>query len=100
MSRIPQQVFYSALCNDNDLTYGINKLLLLVCAGMVIFMQVGMALWEIGSSRRKNTLTVFQKYLYMNIYGGLAFWIIGYAWAFGHPESSNGFIGALDYYGG
>jgi len=65
---------------------------------MILVMQIGFALMEAGSVRRKNSSVVFYRYIISNIVGILAFWVLGYAFAFG--DAFNAFIGGHYYYAG
>ena len=55
-------------------------------------MQLGFALIENGSVRSKNSKNILIKNLFDACAGALAFWLIGFGWAFGHEEKG-GFIG-------
>lgn len=76
----------------------IDKGWILLCAGMVFSMQIGHALLESGSVRRKNSYVVFYKYLLNIIAGILAFWVLGFALAFG--DAYDNFLGGHVYYAG
>src|SRR4051795_13289010 len=61
----------------------INSIWVLVAALLVIWMQAGFALLEIGFSRGKNVGTVIAKILTNFSIAALLYWAIGFAFAFG-----------------
>jgi Amt family ammonium transporter len=64
----------------------INSLWVLMAALLVIFMQAGFAFLEIGFSRAKNAGTVVAKILTNFSIAALAYWAIGFAFAFGNGD--------------
>lgn len=56
-------------------------------------MQAGFALVENGTVRSKNSKNILIKNLFDACAGALAFWLIGFGWAFGH-KNEGGFIGS------
>ena len=54
-------------------------------------MQAGFTLVECGSVRKKNSSSVLLKNIIDTLFGAIAFWFIGYAFAFGGTHE--GFIG-------
>jgi ammonium transporter, Amt family len=64
----------------------INSLWVLVAALLVIFMQAGFAFLEIGFSRAKNAGTVVAKILTNFSIAALAYWAVGFAFAFGNGD--------------
>src|SRR3954447_12791951 len=64
----------------------INSTWVLVAALLVIFMQAGFALLEIGFSRQKNAGTVVAKILTNFSIAAIAYWAIGFALAFGNGK--------------
>ncbi len=69
----------------------INAVWILVSMAMIFQMQAGFTLVECGSVRKKNASSVLLKNLIDTLFGAMAFWFIGYAFAFG--PSHEGFIG-------
>jgi Amt family ammonium transporter len=61
----------------------INSIWVLVAALLVIWMQAGFALLEIGFSRGKNVGTVIAKILTNFSIAALLYWAVGFAFAFG-----------------
>jgi Amt family ammonium transporter len=72
----------------------INSTWVMLAALLVIFMQAGFALLEIGFSRQKNAGTVVAKILTNFSIAAIAFWAVGFAFAFGNGDliGSSGFM--------
>ncbi len=68
----------------------INQLLVFFAAVLVLFMQAGFAMLEIGLSRMKNAGAVAGKIVINLAISFLMFWAFGFALAFGN---GNGFMG-------
>lgn len=64
---------------------------LAVMGSLVILMQAGFGFLEAGSVRAKNTTNILIKNYADLCFGGLAFWLVGYAFAFGEGTSFIGF---------
>jgi ammonium transporter, Amt family len=62
----------------------INSIWVIVAALLVIWMQAGFALLEIGFSRQKNAGTVVAKILTNFSIAAIAYWAVGFAFAFGN----------------
>jgi Amt family ammonium transporter len=62
----------------------------ILAAMVVMFMQAGFAFLEIGFSRGKNAGTVIAKILTNFSIAGLAYWAVGFAFAFGLGKSAIG----------
>jgi len=73
----------------------LDNLWILIAAVLVIFMQAGFALVEAGLTRGKNVANIFMKNLIDFCVGALAFFIVGYAIAFGGSMTGLG-----RYFGG
>ena len=75
---------------------GINSLWVFVAAVLVIFMQLGFMFLEIGFSRGKNAGTVVAKILTNFSIAAIAYWAVGFAFAFGgdagHVIGTHGFF--------
>src|SRR4051794_20335747 len=61
----------------------INSIWVVVAGLLVIWMQAGFALLEIGFSRQKNAGTVVAKILTNFSIASIAYWAVGFAFAFG-----------------
>ena len=64
-------------------TVGINSLWVFLAACLVLFMQAGFALLEIGFSRGKNAGTIVAKILTNFSIAAILYWAVGFALAFG-----------------
>jgi ammonium transporter, Amt family len=64
----------------------INTIWVVLAALLVIFMQAGFALLEIGFSRQKNAGTVVAKILTNFSIAAIMYWLIGFALAFGNGD--------------
>ncbi len=64
-------------------TVGINSLWVFIAACLVLFMQAGFALLEIGFSRGKNAGTIVAKILTNLSIAAIVYWAVGFALAFG-----------------
>lgn len=74
---------------DAQFTYSINNMLLLVCAVLVLFMQAGFSLVEVGLNAAKNTVNILFKNLMDMSLGVLVFFAIGYGLMY-HGETIAG----------
>lgn len=68
----------------------LDQLLLIVMGMIVLFMQCGFAFLEAGAVRSKNVTNILIKNVFDCFVSGVAYWLIGYAFAFGE---GNDFIG-------
>jgi Amt family ammonium transporter len=64
----------------------INTIWVVLAALLVIFMQAGFALLEIGFSRQKNAGTVVAKILTNFSIAAIMYWLVGFALAFGNGD--------------
>ena len=64
---------------------GTNAVWILVSAGFIFFMSAGFALIESGAVRRKNRSAMLIKNLFNVAITVIAFWLVGYGFAFGNP---------------
>jgi Amt family ammonium transporter len=79
--------------SDSDIA--INTLLVFFAAVLVLFMQAGFAMLEVGLSRMKNAGAVMGKILINLAISFLMFWAIGFSFAFG---TGNDFIGSSGWF--
>ena len=71
---------------------------MIVSAAMIFFMQAGFALLECGMVRAKNSTSILIKNLFDACVGSIAFWLFGYAFAFGDVGLFIG--GSPDFFAG
>jgi ammonium transporter, Amt family len=67
-------------------TVPLNTMWVLIAAVLVLFMQAGFALLEIGFSRAKNAGTGVAKILTNLSIAAMAYWAVGFAFAFGNGD--------------
>lgn len=82
----------------------LNSYLLVLSGALVFFMQAGFAMLCAGSVRRKNAQNTMLKNLLDACGAALAYFCIGYAFAFGgdsdgSQEASTTFIGLRNFFG-
>mmetsp|Transcript_25631 Transcript_25631/g.39399 ORF Transcript_25631/g.39399 Transcript_25631/m.39399 type:complete len:526 (-) Transcript_25631:960-2537(-) len=83
-----------------SLASGIDSFYLIFAGALVYFMQTGFAMLCAGSIRAKNVKNVLLWNLLDSCGGGLAFWAVGYAFAYGGDEEggSTTFIGNSNFF--
>ena len=72
-----------------------NSLLVFFAAVLVLFMQVGFAMLEVGLSRMKNAGAVMGKILINLSVSFVMFWAVGFSFAFG---AGNDFLGSSGWF--
>jgi ammonia channel protein AmtB len=78
--------------------YLFGNLFLIICAAMVFFMQDGFAMLCAGAVQLKNLQNTLLKNLLDAAGASIAFYAIGYAFAFGDGSNPNGFIGTTNFF--
>ena len=78
-----------------DVALAVDTIWVIVAAMLVLFMQAGFAMLEVGFSRMKNVGSVVAKILANMGIGLLAFWAVGFAIAFG---TGNDIIGTQGFF--
>jgi Amt family ammonium transporter len=78
----------------------VDTLWVLAAGLLVMFMQAGFLLLEVGFSRMKNAGTIVAKVLANFAIAGLAYWAVGFALAFGStsPDSIGWFAGNAGFF--
>jgi Amt family ammonium transporter len=77
---------------------GFNSMWVIVAGALVMFMQAGFAFLEIGFSRQKNAGTVVAKILTNFSIAAVAWYFVGFAFAFGNDASGiHGLIGGTGF---
>ena len=82
----------------SDLSMSLDNVWVLIATCLVMFMQAGFALVEVGFTRAKNAANILMKNLMDFAVGSLAFWAIGYSIMFG--EDIAGFMGQITLFFG
>jgi Amt family ammonium transporter len=78
-----------------DLSLAMDTMWVIVAACLVLFMQAGFAMLEVGFSRMKNVGSVVAKILANLAIAALLFWAVGFALAFG---TGNAIIGTQGWF--
>lgn len=73
----------------------LNTVFILASAILVIFMNAGFAMLEVGFCRQKNAVNVLAKNLIVFAVAAIAYWAIGFAFMYGQ---GNGFIGTTGFF--
>ena len=78
----------------------LDNIWVFIAGALVFFMQAGFALVEAGLTRAKNVVNIFAKNLSDALIGVLAFFAVGYAFAFGSVSDSGleKFIGTKAFF--
>jgi Amt family ammonium transporter len=75
-----------------DLGGAVDHAWLILCGALVMFMHAGFAMLETGSCRAKNVSNVLLKNLVNLCVGTIAWYIFGWAFAYGGPADADGFL--------
>jgi Amt family ammonium transporter len=90
-------LFSSVFAQEADpvesLAGDLDRAWLMLAAFLVFFMQAGFAMVEAGFVRAKNTTNILMKNVLDACFGGIAFFLVGWAFAYGSSDSSNDLIG-------
>jgi Amt family ammonium transporter len=79
--------FQEVLANQAEMVSAIDTVWVALCAALIFQMEGGFALLESGFIRSKNSVSIIAKVIIDIIFGGLAFYMIGFGIAYG---ASNG----------
>src|ERR671913_657667 len=81
-----------------DVALAIDTMWVVVAAMLVLFMQAGFAMLEVGFSRMKNVGSVVAKILAMMGIGIVVFWAVGFAFTFSDGGGLNQIIGTQGFF--
>ena len=76
-----------------DIIGAVDTAWLLIAGFLVFFMQAGFAMLTAGFVRSKETANILMKNMIDACVGGLSFWLVGWAFAYGSGDATNDFIG-------
>jgi len=91
---------------DAELGAAMDSCWLLLCGSLVFFMHTGFGMLESGCCRSKNASNVLLKNLMNVTVGTIAWYVSGWAFAYGGPDEDgdgmldNGFIGTSQFFAG
>ena len=84
--------------NQAELVHAIDSVWVALCAALIFQMEGGFALLEAGFVRSKNSISIIAKVIIDVIFGGIAFYAVGFAIAYGRSNGWFAFgLGILDY---
>ena len=76
-----------------DIIGAVDTAWLLIAGFLVFFMQAGFAMLTAGFVRSQETANILMKNMIDACVGGISFWLVGWAFAYGVSDASNQFIG-------
>ncbi len=76
-----------------DMGYTINTLIMFLCAVLVLFMQAGFAMVEVGLNSQKNAVNILFKNIMDLSLGVLLYLFVGYGLMYGGDTEANGWFG-------
>lgn len=79
----------TATTEQPELINAIDTIWVAICAAIIFFMEGGFALLEAGFVRSKNAMSIIAKVIIDIIFGGIAFYFVGFGIAYGN---SNGWF--------
>lgn len=78
---------------DTNIKIGLNTLLLVMTGALVFVMHAGFAMLCAGAIRSKNTMNILLQTVMDAAVSAIAFYLVGFAFAYGGGANKNGFIG-------
>ena len=69
-----------------ELTHAIDTVWVAICAALIFQMEGGFALLEAGFVRSKNAVSIIAKVMIDILFGGVAFYLVGFGIAYGHSN--------------
>src|SRR5919199_1104362 len=81
-----------------DISLAVDTVWVIVAALLVLFMQAGFAMLEVGFSRMKNVGSVVAKILAMMGIGLVVFWAVGFAFTFSDGGGLQSLIGTQGFF--
>ena len=76
-----------------DIIGAVDTAWLLIAGFLVCFLQAGFAMLTAGCVRSQETANILMKNMIDACVGGVSFWLVGWAFAYGVSDASNEFIG-------
>ena len=83
----------AAATPEQDAAYTFNTIVMFVCAVLVLFMQAGFAMLEVGLNAAKNTINILFKNVMDLAVGVLLFFFIGYGLMYPGPDYAGKWFG-------
>ena len=83
---------------ETEIINAINTIWVSICAAMIFFMEGGFAFLESGFVRAKNAMSIIAKVIIDVIFGGIAFFTVGFGIAYGYSNGWFAFdLGIMQY---
>ncbi len=79
--------------SSDDFAYTINTLVMFICAVLVIFMQAGFAMLEVGLNSAKNTVNILAKNVLDLSVGVILYLVVGYGIMYPGGDYAGGYFG-------
>ena len=95
---VPALAFAQDAPSTADLSLAMDTMWVVLAAVLVIFMQAGFAMLEVGFSRMKNVGSVVAKILVNLAIAALLFWAVGFAFTFSDGGALNSIIGTQGFF--
>lgn len=92
----PSEEAAATVSDADSMAYTINSLIMMICAVLVLFMQAGFAMLEVGLNAGKNTVNILAKNILDLGVGIILFLLIGFGLMYPGAEYAGGYFG----YGG
>jgi len=77
----------------DEISYALDNMVLFVCAVLVLFMQAGFAMLEIGLNSAKNVVNILSKNVMDLSVGVLLFFLVGYGLMYPGDDFAGGYFG-------
>lgn len=77
----------------DSMAYTINSLIMMICAVLVLFMQAGFAMLEVGLNAAKNTVNILAKNILDLGIGVILFLLVGFGLMYPGSEYAGGYFG-------
>ncbi|WP_235935338.1 ammonium transporter [Candidatus Laterigemmans baculatus] len=77
----------------DSMSYTINTLIMMICAVLVLFMQAGFAMLEVGLNAAKNTVNILAKNILDLGVGVILFLVLGYGLMYPGEDYAGGYFG-------
>tara|TARA_Y100001980_G_C14544170_1_gene323175 strand:+ start:766 stop:2016 length:1251 start_codon:yes stop_codon:yes gene_type:complete len=90
--------FILPVVEETEIINAINTIWVSICAAMIFFMEGGFAFLESGFVRAKNAMSIIAKVIIDVIFGGIAFFTVGFGIAYGYSNGWFAFdLGIMQY---
>lgn len=85
LSLVAARAYAQEAISTGEIAYALDNMMLFLSAVLVLFMQAGFALVEVGFNSSKNAVNImFKNFIDVSV-GVLIYWVIGYGLMYGEP---------------